>query len=251
MIEVTRHTVEISRLHHTLEGLKIVQLTDLHRSSLTSDRLLRRAITLANSCVPDLIVLTGDYISNQVSDIAPVAHLLSVLHAPLGVLAIMGNHDHHTDAPGVVRALQHIGVHVLQNQNLLIKNQLRIVGLEDDRKHYTNVPRAFEGTHTEETTVVLAHNPALVELLADRTCIVLSGHTHGGQIHLPILTRREIRRIGAKHYRAGWYTVGKARLYVCRGIGNVGVPIRLFARPEVAQFTLTRAQTIEIELGKG
>lgn len=241
MIEVTRHTVVIPELDTRLEGLKIAQLTDLHRSGLTSDRLLRRSISLVQAGNPDIIVLTGDYVSNRASDIAPVARMLSALHAPLGVFAVMGNHDHHTDAPGVARALTHVSIHVLQNQNVLIKESLRIVGLEDNRYHHMDIPRAFENTHLGETTLVLAHNPAQAEHLPELECIVLSGHTHGGQIHLPILTKRELRRIGAKHYRAGWYTIGSARVYVCRGLGNVGLPIRLFARPEVAVFTLTRA----------
>lgn len=241
MIEVTRHTVAIAGLHTALEGLIIVQLTDLHRSDLTSDKLLRHSVSLANTARPDLIVLTGDYISNQVSDITPAARMLSALHAPLGIFAVMGNHDHHTDAPGVVRALSHVGIHVLQNQNVLIRSSLRLVGLEDNRYHHMDIPRAFENTHAGETIVVLAHNPVQAEQLADRECVVLSGHTHGGQIRLPLLTTRELRRIGAKHYRAGWYTVGKARVYVCRGLGNVGLPVRLFSRPEVAVFTLTRA----------
>jgi len=241
MIEVTRHTVAIPGLESALEGLKIVQLTDLHRSGLTSDRLLRRAISLANSGNPDIIVLTGDYVSNRVSDIAPVARILSALHAPLGVYGVMGNHDHHTDAAGVTHALSHAGVRMLLNQNVLIKNSLRIVGLEDDRHHFMDIPRSFVITSPGVTTIVLAHNPVQAEQLAERNCLVLSGHTHGGQIHLPVLTTRELRRIGAKHYRSGWYTVGCARLYVSRGLGNVGVPLRLFCRPEVAQFTLTRA----------
>lgn len=238
MIEVTRHTVVMPELHPTVQGFKIAQLTDLHRSGLTSDRLLRHSITIVNAGKPDLIVLTGDYVSSNVSDIAPVARMLSALHAPHGVYAIMGNHDHHTDGPEVVRELTHVGIHMLQNQSVLIKDHLRLVGLEDDRKHHTDIPRAFHNVGPDETTIVLAHNPALVEKLSGRTCIVLSGHTHGGQIHLPILTARELRRIGAKHYRAGWYTVGSARLYVSRGLGNVGLPFRLFARPEISEFTL-------------
>lgn len=239
MIEITRHSLVIPDLPASLQGLVIAHLTDLHRSPLTSDRLLRHAIALANQLCPDLIVLTGDYVSNNPADIKPVAHILSGLHAPLGIYASLGNHDHHTDGDAVTHALTHSGIHMLVNHSVLLENSLRLVGLDDDRYHHTDVARAFSEVKSGEPTLVLAHNPSLVEQLSDRDCVVFSGHTHGGQIHLPLLTKRELRRIGAKHYRAGWYTVGKARVYVNRGLGRVGLPLRLFCRPEIAVFTLS------------
>ncbi len=243
-IEITHHTFVLPNLQLTSgtneqqSGVKIAQITDMHRSNLTSDKILHKSIQLVNEQKPDLIVLTGDYISSRKEDIEPVTSMISNLRAPLGTIAILGNHDHHTDGAAVRRALERVGVTVLQNDSMLIDKHLRLVGLDDDRYHHTDIKRSLAKVVEGEALLVLAHNPALVEKLSDLECLVLSGHTHGGQVHLPILTARELRRIGAKHYKAGWYKVGKASVYVCRGLGNVGVPFRLFCRPEIAFFNL-------------
>ena len=238
MIETTEHTVAVPHLPPALQGLRVAHLTDFHRSRHTDDRLLRHAVAAANLARPDLILLTGDYVTRDPQDIAPCAHILAPLRARLGVCAILGNHDYSTDGPAVELHLRELGFDVLLNRSLLLPNGLRIVGLDDDRFHHTDVPQAFRDVQPNEPTLVMAHNPALVERLADRECVVFSGHTHGGQVRVPVLTRREIRRIGAKHYAQGWYTVGKAKLYVNRGLGRVGIPLRLFCRPELALFTL-------------
>ncbi len=241
MIETTEHNISVPHLPPALQGLRVAHLTDFHRSRHTSDIVLRDAVAAANAARPDLILLTGDYVTNNSRDIAPCAQILAPLKAPLGVYAILGNHDYHTDGPEMERHLVELGFHVLLNRSLLLPNGLRIVGLDDDRYHRTDVPQAFREVRPEEPTLVMAHNPALIERLADRECIVVAGHTHGGQVRVPFLTAREIRRIGAKHYAQGWYTVGKAKLYVNRGLGQVGIPLRLFCRPELALFTLTTA----------
>lgn len=239
MIETTEHTVSVPHLPQALQGLRVAHLTDFHRGRHTSDLVLRQAVEAANAAHPDLILLTGDYVTNDPHDIAPCARILAPLHAPLGVYAILGNHDYTTDGPAIERQLTKLGFQVLLNRSLLLPNGLRIVGLDDDRYRRTDISRAFQDVEPDEPTLVMAHNPALVEGLSDRECLVFSGHTHGGQVRVPVLTNREIRRIGAKHYARGWYTVGKARLYVNRGLGQVGVPLRLFCRPELALFTLT------------
>jgi len=239
MIETTEHTVAVPHLPSALQGLRVAHLTDFHRSRHTSDILLRHAVSAANSAQPDLILLTGDFVTNDAKDIAPCAQILAPLKARLGVFAILGNHDYYTDGPAVRRHLDGLGFQVLLNRSLLLPNGLRIVGLDDDRYHHTDVPQSFREVQPTDPTLVMAHNPALIEKMADRECVVFSGHTHGGQVRVPILTKREIRRIGAKHYAQGWYTVGKASLYVNRGLGRVGIPLRLFCRPELALFTLT------------
>ena len=241
MIEQTEHTVAVPNLPETLRGLRVAHLTDLHRSRVTSDRLLRHAVALANAAQPDLTLLTGDYVTNDPADITPCAHIVAGLRARLGVFAILGNHDYSTDGPAMEHALMLSGITVLLNRSVCLPNGLRLVGLDDDRDKRTDVARAFAQAQAEEPTLVMAHNPALVERVADRECVVFSGHTHGGQIRVPFLTARKIRGIGAKHYEAGWYTVGKAKLYVSRGLGQVSLPIRFRCRAELAFFTLVPA----------
>jgi uncharacterized protein len=236
VIEISRHKIVVPSLPSAMRGLTVVQLTDLHRSQLTRDAHLQKALHAAMEIKPDLFVLTGDYVSDRPRDIAPVAEMLSHLKAAQGVYAILGNHDHHTGGPSVASALRNHGIEVLQNRSVKLPCGLRLVGLDDDRYRLTDINKSFEQVEDDEVVLTLAHNPALVDRLPDRRQTVLSGHTHGGQINVPVLTRGQLKRIGARHYKAGWYQVGSKSLYVCRGLGNVGVPVRLFANPEIAVF---------------
>jgi predicted MPP superfamily phosphohydrolase len=238
VIQITRHRVKVPNLPAELRGLRIVQLSDLHRSKYTQDRRLRHAVAQANAACPDLILLTGDFVTADPADIEPCSHILSPLHAPLGRYAVLGNHDFTAGAQAVECMLTRLGIHVLTNESVRLENGLRLVGLEDDRHGKPDPVRAFREVRPDEPTLVLSHNPVGAELISQHDCIVFSGHTHGGQIRLPLLTEREVRKIGSKHYREGWFTVGKARLYVNRGLGQVGLPVRFLCRPEMSIFTL-------------
>ena len=239
MIEATHHVLKIPNLPASLRGFQVTHLTDLHRSRYTQDRLLHRAVAMANAANADLILITGDFVTRDPADIEPCAQIVSHLRARHGVYASLGNHDYTADARAVEHALTHQGIHVLINRNVQVKQGLHIVGLDDDRHGKPDIDRAFTGVGEGEPVLAMIHNPAYAEALAERECIAFSGHTHGGQICVPVLTDREVRRIGAKHYREGWFTVGKTRLYVNRGIGKVGLPFRFRCRPEIAHFTLT------------
>ncbi len=238
MIRLTTHEFKLHGLPSELDGLRAVQLTDLHRSHLTSDSVLKRAVAVAMECNPDIIFLTGDYVTASPADVDPCGHILAPLKASMGVFAVLGNHDYTTSASLVTTMLEKHDIKVLVNENVRLRGGLVIAGLEDDRYGKPDVARTLHGVKRDEAVVILAHNPIHVEKFADRPCLVLSGHTHGGQIHLPILTQREMRRIGAGRYRAGWYTAGKAAVYVNYGLGQVGLPVRFLCKPEVSLFTL-------------
>jgi uncharacterized protein len=238
VIEFTRHRVKVPNLPPELRGLRIVQLTDLHRSRLTQDRRLRHAVAQANAACPDLILLTGDFVTSDPADIEPCGHILSPLRASLGRFAVLGNHDFTAGAPAVERMLTRQGIRVLTNESVRLENGLRLVGLEDDRHGKPDPMRAFRDVRKDEPTLVMSHNPVGVELVSQHDCIVFSGHTHGGQIRIPVLTAQQVRRIGSKNYRAGWFTVGRARVYVNRGLGQVGLPLRFLCQPEISEFTL-------------
>jgi predicted MPP superfamily phosphohydrolase len=241
VIEQTEHVVRLPNLPEALRGLRVVQLSDLHRSAMTPDPILHHAVALANAACPDLIVLTGDFVSADPKDIEPCGHIMAPLHAPLGRYCVLGNHDYSTDGHRVERMLNRLGAEVLTNRAVKVKESLWIVGLDDDRYGHPDVHKAFRGGEENEPTIVRSHSPVGAELVSHRDCLVLSGHTHGGQVRLPILTAREVRRIGAKHYRAGWFKVGRAQLYVNRGLGRVGLPVRFLCRPEISIFTLQPA----------
>ncbi len=298
MIDCTTHIVPVPHLSAELAGLRVAQLTDLHRGKLTSDKLLWKAVEQIREWQPDLILLTGDYVDSDPSDIAPCMHILSSLTngtasitetveevlkpyiapgqpalkgleirlaktkrqasalpspesipnadmrrrlAPLGVYAVPGNHDAKAGLDLVQAALEGIGIAFLKNQSVKLPNGLWVVGLDEDYIGRPDVARAFADVEPDAPVLVMAHNPGEADLLKDRACIIFSGHTHGGQINVPILTARQLRRIKAKGYRAGWYDVGQARLYVNRGVGNTEVPFRFRCPPEAALFTLQPA----------
>lgn len=279
MLERTEHSVIVPFLPPALAGLRVVQLSDFHRSSMTDDRLLHHAVGAANAAHPDILLLTGDFVTQDPADIEPCSRILEPLRARFGIYAVLGNHDYSAGAAAVERMLHRLGITVLTNKSIFLpchllddtisithqrttaaggnvpptgmianeiveaakskaKTGIWIGGLEDDRYGKPDAIRTFHNVPGRVPMLLMSHNPVGAELAADRECIVFSGHTHGGQVRMPVLTKRELRRIGAKHYRAGWYTVGKARLYVNRGLGQVGIPLRFGCRPEVSIFTL-------------
>ncbi len=238
MIEITRHAVPVVNLPPALNGLRIAHLTDWHRSFRTPDTLLRRAVELTNAENPDVIVLTGDYVTDDPKDIAPCGEMIAGLRAKLGIYGILGNHDYGTDGPAMSRALETAGVSVLTNRSVTLPNGLQIVGVDDDILGRPNLAQAFEGITEGSPLLTLCHNPAFAEKLTAHPGVALAGHTHGGQVRLPFVTAWKIRKIHAKRYVSGWYTLGETRLYVNRGLGNVGVPFRFLSPPEIAIFTL-------------
>ncbi len=241
-MRVVREVLHIANLPKSLEGATLAHLTDIHRCWCTSDALLRRAVREVCVATPDIVVLTGDFVTEHTHDILPCAEILAPLKALFGVHFILGNHDYTTDAPAVTRALEGVGFHSLINRNVCIEGGLWLAGLDDDREGEPFFDRAFAGIPPNTTPIVLCHNPAMAEMFSYLECYAFAGHTHGGQIVLPLLTDYKLYHIGAKHYKAGWYSVERVRLYVSRGLGNVALPFRLFAPPEIALFTLKSKQ---------
>ena len=238
MISQTEHTLTVPYLPETAVGLRVAHLTDLHRDPLTPDATIREAIATANTARPDVIVLTGDFVSHRQEDVAPVAEMLAALTAPLGVYAILGNHDFRAGGENVRRALTEVGITMLDDRAERLACGLTLVGITDDIEGDGERGRALAGIAETEAVFALIHNPADAERFSERACVAVSGHTHGGQVVVPFLTRWKLRSIFAKEYRAGFYQVGKVTLYVNRGVGNVGVPFRFRTPPEVALFRL-------------
>ena len=245
MIRVTQEDLVFPNLPDAAHGLRIVHLTDLHRSHRTTDALLRHVVEHTNAARPDLVLLTGDYVTQDPADITPCAEILSHLKARLGVYAVLGNHDYGTDGPAMSRALTDIGIHLLVNRSVRLENGLQLVGIDDDILGHPNLKEAFADIDPACPVIVLWHNPAAAEKITDRACVMLAGHTHGGQIRVPLVTAWKVRKIRAKHYLHGWFTLGKVRLYVNRGIGNVGLSFRFRSAPEIAVFTLAQSNSSE------
>jgi predicted MPP superfamily phosphohydrolase len=243
--EVTETVILIKDLPERFEGFRIAQVSDVHHSSLVSIEEVRRVVGLANEARADMVALTGDYTTNLPKYVEPCAEALAELKAPEGVWAVLGNHDHRTDGPLTREALRRHGIEVLTNQNTELRrgaDVLQLAGVDDWGWGKADFARALSGVDTSRPSLLLSHEPMALDVPETRgVSLILSGHTHGGQINLPV--------VGApaafvwkhlKHLRGRYESEG-TQLYVSRGTGVIGVPVRLGARPEVAVIRLQRA----------
>jgi uncharacterized protein len=234
-LELTRETLNVSGLPGPLAGLRVGLITDLHRSDTVPHELIMRAVKLLMSETPDLVVLGGDYVTwGDRHFVVPSAEALAPLSAPHGVYAVLGNHDDDRDMPA---ALSATGVVVLRDARTRLKirgETLDLAGIRYWTRRATDIAHVLRGA--SPNVILLAHNPLrLVEAAALAVPLVLSGHTHGGQVVLP--------GIGAVAAREFPVIAGKGRrdsteIFVSRGVGTVYVPIRINCPPEVAVLTL-------------
>jgi hypothetical protein len=226
--------------------MRIAQLSDLHWGPYTGQREVRAAVERANAFAPDLVVLTGDYVLGSAGYAAPCARELAALRAPLGVVAIPGNHDYWTDIDEVVAQLHVAGLVLLRNSAVRLDvagSPLWLAGLDDvwERHHDLETTLAMVPRH--EPVVLLAHEPDVADQVArssHRILLQLSGHSHGGQVNLPLLGRPILPWLG-RVYPAGLQRVRGTSLqvYTNRGVGVIAPPVRFGCRPEVTHLTLT------------
>jgi hypothetical protein len=233
------HEIVVPDLDPAHDGLRVAQLSDIHVGPLTPEGRIRAAVEMANAFRPDLVVMTGDYLVRDPAGVTLLREQLGGLAAP--TLATLGNHDHWADPRGATAALEHLGYGVLENENTTLTLRgapFTVIGIDDLWTRSADPPKAMKGAATG-SRLYLAHVPRTAELLAiwGKPMLVLSGHTHGGQVNVPLLTPA-IRWIVREHYSQGLYEVEKVKLYVNRGVGNVGVGLRLNAAPEVSLLTL-------------
>ncbi|MDQ3804168.1 MAG: metallophosphoesterase [Acidobacteriota bacterium] len=239
--EVTETDVFVRDLPGPFEGFRVAQLTDVHHSRLVPLAEVRRVVELANAARADLIALTGDYTTARRGYIEPCAEALGNLRAPEGVWAVLGNHDHHNDAELTTRALERRGIKVLSNAHTTLRragDELQLAGVDDLGWGKADWKRALGGLNLARPSVLLSHEPAVLDLPPTRgLSLILSGHTHGGQVCLP-LVGAPARFLEEFRYLRGLYERDGVQLYVSRGTGMIGLPVRLGARPEVAVLRL-------------
>jgi len=239
--EVTpeRREIVVPGLDPAHDGLRVAQLSDLHVGAMTPVERIRAAIEEANRFSPDLVALTGDYLSHDRAGVALMREQLGGLEAP--TVATLGNHDRWVDPRGAGAALEHLGYGFLENENTTLTLRhapFTVIGIDDLRTRSADIPRAMKGAPAG-SRLYLAHVPSTADTLAswETPMLVLSGHTHGGQVNVPLLTPA-IRWIIGEPYLDGLYQVQMVQLYVNRGVGNVGVDLRINAAPEVSLLTL-------------
>ncbi len=234
----------VGGLEPGFDGYRIAQFSDLHLDGrLTTPARFRELVSIINEQKADLIAFTGDFITRGVSfRLAELIAPLRDLYAPDGKVAIMGNHDHLVNTGLIRRAIRDGGMIDLDNAVYTVWRGdacLHIAGVDSLTRYCARLDLVMAQLPESGTAILLAHEPEFVEVSAatGRFALQLSGHTHGGQIRLPLLTRLALGRFTMR-YLAGMYSVGGMSLYVNRGIGGVGPPLRINCRSELTIFTL-------------
>jgi predicted MPP superfamily phosphohydrolase len=229
-IEVTHHNVSapLSR------PVKIAHLTDIHTSGLGRREL--KMLQLLEAEQPDLIVITGDSI-NVTADYPGLRDVLIRLHAPLGVWLVRGNHEDWWPVKNESEFYQSTGVKLLLNSSSRVRDDMWLVGFDDLFAGSPDLSKAFAGVPDAVYKIAMFHSPTYFDQVAGRCNLALAGHTHGGQVRLPLIGPLWLPPFSGE-FVGGWFERQGTRLYVSRGVGTSVVDVRFLSRPEIAIITL-------------
>ncbi len=239
--EVTHTVLSLRGLRPAHHGLRIAQLSDLHIGTGTPRSRIAGALEEVRRAAPDLVFLTGDFVTHSRYPLPRIAKELAGLSGP--AFAVLGNHDHFVDARAVRSALEQVGCTVLMNESRSVAvrgEPLFIAGIDDAVTRHDDVGRALQDVPPEGPALVLAHSPATADdLPEDRALACFSGHTHGGHLHFGAMTTWVAGKLGQPYLR-GLYRVRENWLYVHRGLGfgRGSLVPRIASEPEVAFFEL-------------
>lgn len=252
-ISITTQTLYIRRLPEAFHNLRVVQISDIHFDEYTEPDFVRRIVQRVNALQPDLLLLTGDFVSYGPLPLSfgaeaafRCAAILRDLACPLR-FACMGNHDTAVGVPIIIEALSQVRIPVLFNNYLPIEREgqrIWLAGVADPASSHPDLYYAIP-PNPDGPVILLSHAPDYADIVVYHprghiVDVMLSGHSHGGQVRLPILGPLVLPP-GGKKYVQGLFRLGRMQLYVNRGIGAVGLPFRLNCPPEITAFTLQPA----------
>ena len=246
-LRVREVPVEVPGWPDALADLRVALVSDLHAGAPHVDeRRVARVVQAVNNARPDVVALLGDYVDPDVAlgdrvEPEDVAEQLGSLAAPLGVFAVLGNHDWLENGERVRHALREQRIEVLENDAAsvdLAGEVLWVVGLADAITRTPDVTTPFSLVPQRAPLIVLTHNPDLFPKLPERPLLALAGHTHGGQVNLPLAREHVIPSVYGDRYAGGLFRRGERVMYVSRGIGTSWLPIRFAAAPEVVMLTV-------------
>lgn len=234
---VKTKTYQINIKKDEFNGFKIIFLTDFHYSEFVSLRFIRKIVKRVNEMNPDLILLGGDYISTRKRHIEPVFKELKLLKAKFGVYGVLGNHDVDVSKEIVLEHLEKAGILSLDNKAYWIKKgveRIKIGGVSDCLLDKPDITSTLNEVTKDDFVILVSHNPDYVEDIKDLPIdLMLSGHTHGGQVTIFGLYAPYIPSKYKQKYRTGLKIVNKIKLIISNGIGVIGLPIRFFAWPQI------------------
>jgi len=242
-----RERLALPRWPRALDGLRVGLLTDIHAGAPhTGPKAIARAVTRLNEEAPDAILLLGDFIDAHPLwggriDPPAIARELANLHAPLGTFAVLGNHDWKQTGDQMWTALRDAGITVLENR-AITAGGMHIAGLADLRTRRPDLPGTLAQVPSDGPVILLAHDPDVFPFVPHRVALTLSGHTHGGQVAIPVLRRPAIPSHYGERYARGHVVEDGRHLYISSGLGTSGLPVRFLAPPEVVILELCSGQ---------
>jgi predicted MPP superfamily phosphohydrolase len=246
-LRIERQTIAVPRLPPPFAGKTVAVIADPHHGPFLDLNQVRTIVARTQALRPDLIALVGDYVHESHGHvyIRPCLDELGKLRAPLGVYAVPGNHDHWDDVGQVHDAIRANGITDVTNCGAWVEHagaRLRVGGVDDFWEGSQDLDAALGDATDRDACLLLSHNPDYVEGLTDRRVgLVLSGHLHGGQIVIPGVGYRRLPSLYGTKYLQGLVRTPHTQVYVSRGLGTTGVPLRFRCRPEINLLTLTAA----------
>jgi len=241
-LTIVHRTIAISPWHREHSGLRVAVMSELHVGSpYKGIPSLKRLVSSVNAEQPDLVVLLGDYVIRGVLGghfvpPEPIANELANLRAPLGVIAVLGNHDWWDAGAEVRHALESCGVRVLENEAVSVKYRQQsfwVGGLADLWTRGNGVAATLSQIHDNEPVLLLMHNPDAFPGIPVRVSLSLAGHTHGGQVNLPLIGRPNVPSKFGQRYAYGLIEESGRKMFVTSGVGTSVVPVRFRVPPEI------------------
>lgn len=249
-LRVHRETLRLPHWPAALDGLRLVLVSDLHTGAAHATLArVERVARVVQRLAPDLVALLGDYVDDTATlarpvDAGAVAARLAAMRGRLGTLAVLGNHDWRSAGQRMPVALDGAGIRVLEDAAVRVCREpaeLWVAGMADVTFRSPDVGRALAAVPDDAAVLLLSHDPDLFPFVPDRVALTVSGHTHGGQVDLPLVRRHVIPSRYGDRYAAGHIVEGGRHLFVSRGLGTSCFPVRLRATPEVVALTLRPA----------
>ena len=253
-LEITRQRIRLARLPNAFAGFRIAQLSDIHIGPFMTEEQIRKYVRIVNDLKPDLIALTGDFVTWDASTQRAVVNALASLHAPFGIFGCLGNHEawSHTEA-SITRMFQQVGIRILRRENVAVstpEESFNLIGVDfETSRHMGPGSEMFVRVYLEgveslmapgTVNILMSHNPDTFDRAAEMGIdLSLAGHTHGGQVALEFVSPEIAPSRLATPYVAGWFQKPGGQLYVNRGIGTIGPPIRIGAPPEITVYELS------------
>jgi hypothetical protein len=245
-LRVEQLDIPITGLPAGLEGVRIAQISDLHAGPDLPPERLNGAVQTVAAMEPDLLVITGDWVTYDADDAFPAAEVVARCSPPGGTYSILGNHDHWTRAERVAEAIQSAGHMLLRNSHTPIsfgEETLWLAGLDDIWEQQQDLDAALAGIPDSAPIVLLVHEPDYADTVAadGRVALQLSGHSHGGQVRLPALGSPVAPHLGNKYISGLYWVRNRMWVYTNRGLGTIPPTVRFNCRPEITLITLRSA----------